>query len=90
MSYTYMNKDHLNLDSHLQCGKIPLENVQDVKTSSEKKDWRSQTIKSCPNSTPEPTFQDIYARDLLFTTDQLLSMVEEFNRSYHGKLHVDG
>lgn len=89
LSYTLLNTAHLNLDSHNRCKGIPHKSVQDLKTG-EKKKWKSETIKMCKNiNITGSSFQDIYAGHSLYTTDELLEMLEEYNRSYQGKLHVD-
>ena len=84
-----MNKSHLNLDSKLGCKEIPSGNLEDIKTKEEKK-WKSETIRNCENiNITVSSFKDIYAGHSLYSTNQFLDMVENYNRSYQERLHVD-
>ena len=89
-SYTHLNMTHLELDSPKRCKQIPDARIWDLKTEEEKKKWKSDTIRNCEKANVTgPQFREIYAGSSLFTMDELLDMVEEYNQSYQGKFHVD-
>ena len=88
-SVSHMRRDHLNLDSHIRCAKIPMEDLAPLRTGEEKKKWTSDTLRTCENAVlNENKFQKVYAGASYFTTDELIKKVYNHMKSYHGKLHI--